>query len=98
MRILSGLVFAASVLAIPTRTPSAIGAVSCEQFVTKWGSQGSNNGQFNFPYQIAVDSSGNVYAADSGNNRIQKFTSTGGFVTTWGSSGSGPGQFNDPAG
>ena len=47
---------------------------------------------------IAVDSSGNVYVADSDNNRIQKFDSNGNFITKWGSNGSGDGQFNGPIG
>ena len=37
------------------------------------------------PHGIAIDSSGNVYVADYGNNRIQKFTSNGNFITKWGS-------------
>jgi DNA-binding beta-propeller fold protein YncE len=31
------------------------------------------DGQFWHPYGVAVDSSGNVYVADTDNNRIQKF-------------------------
>ena len=54
-------------------------------FITKWGSKGTADGQFNFPDGIAVDSSGNVYVADDGNNRIQKFDSNGTFITKWGS-------------
>ena len=50
------------------------------------------------PMGIAVDSSGNVYVADSYNNRIQKFTPDGQFVTKWGSGGSGDGQFMEPWG
>jgi DNA-binding beta-propeller fold protein YncE len=42
-------------------------------FVSKWGSQGTGDGQFYAPCGIAVDSSGNVYVLDSGNSRIQKF-------------------------
>jgi DNA-binding beta-propeller fold protein YncE len=64
-------------------------------FVTKWGSSGSGDGQFNQSIGIRVDSSGNVYVSD-GNHRIQKFTSDGTFVTKWGSYGSGNGQFNAP--
>jgi PKD repeat protein len=67
-------------------------------FITKWGSEGSNNGQFNGPVGVSVDPSGNVYVADSGNNRIQKFDSSGKFITKWGSSGNGDGQFNNPRG
>ena len=43
------------------------------KFITKWGSDGSSDGQFKFPNSVAVDSSGNVYVTDTGNNRIQKF-------------------------
>jgi DNA-binding beta-propeller fold protein YncE len=54
-------------------------------------------GQFNNPLGVAVDASGNLYVADSGNNRIQRFD-TAGNVTAWGSYGSGPGQFDYPEG
>lgn len=30
-------------------------------FVTKWDSQGSGDGQFSGPYDVAIDSLGNVY-------------------------------------
>lgn len=39
----------------------------------KWGSRGAGDGQFYNPYGIAVDVGGNVYVADAGNHRIQKF-------------------------
>jgi DNA-binding beta-propeller fold protein YncE len=56
-------------------------------FITKWGSQGTGDGQFDYPRGIAVDSSGNVYVADTGNYRIQKFDSSGNFITKWVSDG-----------
>jgi hypothetical protein len=68
------------------------------QFVVKWGSYGSDDGQFRHPMGIAVDGSGDVYVVDYYNYRIQKFTSSGQFVTKWGSKGSGDGQFLYPIG
>ncbi len=64
------------------------------QFVTKWGSLGTGNGQFNNSRDIAADTSGNVYVADTGNNRIQKFSADGTYLGQWGGYGSGNGQFN----
>jgi len=48
-------------------------SVKTYEFETAWGSQGSGNGQFDRPEGVAVDSSGNVYVADTYNHRIQKF-------------------------
>ena len=48
--------------------------------------------------EIAVDSIGNVYVADTANNRIQKFDSNGKLITKWGTEGSGQGQFKRPKG
>ena len=73
-------------------------AGSAYTFILAWGSGGSSSGQFNNPYGVAVDGSGNVYVADTGNNRIQKFTSGGAYVTQWGTAGSGNGQFSNPYG
>jgi DNA-binding beta-propeller fold protein YncE len=66
--------------------------------VTQWGSVGSGDGQFSNPAGVATDAAGNVYVADFGNHRIQKFTGTGVYLTQWGSFGSGDGQFSTPRG
>ncbi|MGE0086444.1 MAG: C13 family peptidase [Desulfococcaceae bacterium] len=67
-------------------------------FITKWGGEGSGDGQFDRPYGISADQSGNVYVADTYNHRIQKFSPDGTFITKWGSYGSGDGQFVSPYG
>jgi hypothetical protein len=64
----------------------------------KWGSIGSSDGQFSHPSAIAVDGSGHVYVADSGNNRIQVFYPDGTYIGQWGTKGSATGQFDQPLG
>jgi hypothetical protein len=45
-------------------------------FITAWGSEGEDNGQFYEPKGIAIDSSDHVYVVDPGNHRIQVFAPT----------------------
>jgi hypothetical protein len=56
-------------------------------FAQKWGSYGPGNGQFNVLTGVAVDAAGNVYATDSGNDRVQKFSGSGVLLTSWGGYG-----------
>jgi DNA-binding beta-propeller fold protein YncE len=60
--------------------------------------QGKDNGQFIFPRGLAVDNAGNIYVADTNNDRLQKFSPTGVFLSIMGKRGSGPGQFLEPGG
>jgi LPXTG-motif cell wall-anchored protein len=57
---------------------------------------GNGRGEFSHPEGIATDSSGNVYVADTQNDRIQKFNSSGEYVTEWGKHGTGPGEVIQP--
>jgi tripartite motif-containing protein 71 len=65
-----------------------------DPFFSTWG----NYSDFKFTngVGVAVDSLGNVYVADTGNNRIEKFTINGTLITTWGKPGRGDGQFISP--
>lgn len=67
-------------------------------FFKKWGGFSNLDGQFFSIGGVAIDASGNVYAVDIGNDRIQKFTSDGTFITKLGSRGTSDGQFNVPVG
>lgn len=43
-------------------------------FTTSFGTSGSGNGQFSKPEHVNIDSSGNVYVVDRGNQRMQVFS------------------------
>ena len=62
------------------------------------GGVGTEPGQFDDARGIAVDDRGVVTVADSGNDRIQRFSSSGNPIGTIGESGSGPGQLDGPVG
>jgi DNA-binding beta-propeller fold protein YncE len=51
-------------------------------FVTKWGSEGTGENQFEWPTGVAVDADGYVYVSDYQNDRCAKFTSTGTYIST----------------
>ena len=45
-------------------------------FLGNWGGRGFNDSQVSNPEGIAVDKLGNIYVADTGNNRVEKFASS----------------------
>src|SRR5579872_5072140 len=55
-------------------------------------------GDFARPAAVAVDQEGNVYVADTLNNRIEIFDGDGKFIRTFGKPGDGPGYFSRPKG
>jgi len=64
-----------------------------------WGKWGRADGHF---YELAgsaaVDRDKNVYTAEYGNDRIQKFSTTGDFLAKWSASGTAKGEFKKPRG
>jgi sugar lactone lactonase YvrE/TolB-like protein len=66
------------------------------RFAQVWGRQGEGSGDFLKPCGVAADGVGNVYVADTYNNRIQVFDSSGTFVKAWGQKGTGSGNLARP--
>jgi hypothetical protein len=62
------------------------------------GSSGSGPGEFDRPAAVAVDGGGDIYVADTSNNRIVKLSPSGTVLTEWGSRGNGDGRFHSPTG
>lgn len=52
--------------------------------LSSFGGLGAGPGQLSAPKQVAVDADGNLYVADSGNNRISVFAGDGTFLRTFG--------------
>ena len=68
------------------------------ELIKSFGSNGSEDGQFNDPYGVDVDEEGRIIVADTCNHRIEVFENDGSFLRSFGSKGSSEGQFNQPNG
>ena len=53
-------------------------------------------GELSYPHDAEFDRSGRLLVADTGNDRVQVFTTEGVYLTSWGGYGGGPGQFDYP--
>ena len=66
--------------------------------IHSFGSDGTNDGQFQYPTGVTVDNVGNIYVVDKNNHSIHKFSSDGKFIQSVGTQGSGQLQFYCPMG
>ncbi|MBI2851988.1 MAG: hypothetical protein HYX84_02630, partial [Chloroflexi bacterium] len=75
---------------------------SSGNFLLKWGTYGSDNSTsnvtFSSPRDVAVSSNSTVYVADTGNDRIQAFNSSGTFLARWYESDTDGSSFRNPTG
>ncbi len=59
---------------------------------------GSGNGQLAQPFDLAIDSEGAIWVADTENSRVEKFNEKGEYVAQFGKKGTGSGEFESPEG
>jgi hypothetical protein len=63
------------------------------------GATGTNSGEFNAPFDVAVSPDGStISVSDSGNGRIQQFDTNGVFIISFGGVGTNIGEFSTPKG
>jgi hypothetical protein len=84
----AGLGFAAILAIVTALAVAVVGTSSAGALMlpaNSFGFEGSEAGQLIHPGSVAVDpATGNVFVADTGNNRIDEFTAEGFFVRAWG--------------
>ena len=62
-----------------------------------FGGTGEADGKFHGPEGVSFDNSGNIYIADSGNARVQKFSHDGNFILSMGTAGSYEAELKSPS-
>ncbi len=65
-------------------------------YASEFGTEGSGDGQFKEPFDVAVGASGDIFVLDSGNDRVEKFNEAGEYLGQFGEEGSGDGQLSSP--
>ena len=68
------------------------------ELVNTIGSQGLENGQMNWPYDLTEDGRECIFVADCDNHRVQVFDREGQFLRTFGSHGFDAGKLQRPTG
>ncbi len=63
----------------------------------QFGKEGSGSGQLKAP-TYSASYRGNIYVADTGNNRVELFNDKGGYESSFGTIGEGTDEFKEPTG
>ena len=92
-----GVAVANNVIAVSEWTDHVVKKYSLQgDYLSKLGSHGSGDGQFNQPQGLCFNSKGLLYVVDNSNYRVQVFRENNVFLIIFGSKGLNPGQFQDP--
>ena len=72
-------------------------AVRVHIFSTSFGGEGTGNSKFKGPTGVAVnEATGDVYVVDSGNNRVEQFSSAGAYIGQFNGSAAPTGVLKEP--
>lgn len=75
--------------------PMVIKTDASGTYIREWSSWGDGDGQLRIPQNLFVVDNGDVYIADTSNDRIQVFDGSGNYLRKWGgTTGTGDGEFN----
>ena len=92
-----GVAVANNVIAVSEWNDHVVKKYSLQgDYLSKLGSRGSGDGQFNHPQGLCFNSKGLLYVVDHSNCRVQVFRENNVFLIKFGSKGLHPGQFLIP--
>jgi DNA-binding beta-propeller fold protein YncE len=69
---------------LETITPGGAKSGEVPQYAAEFGKSGTGEGQLSSPAAVTLDSEGDIWVADSANNRIEEFSRSGRFIETFG--------------
>jgi streptogramin lyase len=83
---------------IEIESPASSHAIAVS-YQSSIGSEGTEPGKLFYPAYTALDSKGNIWVVDSGNDRVEEFNEKGEYTGKYfGSKGTEPGKFESPKG
>jgi fibronectin type 3 domain-containing protein len=65
-------------------------------FASEFGEEGSGDGQFKEPFDVAVGTGGEMFVLDRSNDRVERFNEAGEYLGQFGEEGSGDGELRAP--